>query len=49
MIVFPFCLYRLSLGDCTMAVQPLEDNHQYFAKKNIFMKSKLYCKGMKIK
>ena len=33
MSVFQFCLHGLSPGDCTMAIQPLEDNHQYFTKK----------------
>ena len=32
MSVFQFCLHRLSPGDCTMAIQPLEDNHQYSTK-----------------
>ena len=36
MSVFQFCLHGLSPGDCTMAIQPLEDNHQYLTKKNIF-------------
>ena len=37
MSVFQFCLHGLSPGDCTMAIQPLEDNHQYLTKikKNI--------------
>ena len=35
--VFQFCLHGLSPGDCTMAIQQLEDNHQYFThKKNTF-------------
>ena len=34
MCVFQFCLQGLSPGDCTMAIQPLEDNHQYLTKKN---------------
>ena len=34
MSVFQFCLHGLSPGDCTMAIQPLEDHHQYFTKKN---------------
>ena len=29
MNVFQCCLHGLSAGDCTMAIQPLEDNHQY--------------------
>ena len=33
MSVFQFCLHGLSHGDCTMAIQPLEDNHQYLTKK----------------
>ena len=33
MSVFQFCLHGLSPGDCTMAIQLLEDNHQYFTKK----------------
>ena len=52
MSVFQFCLHGLSPGDCTMAIQPLEDNHQYLTKiKKIFffIKSKLYSKDMKIK
>ena len=36
MSVFQFCLHGLSPGDCTMAIQPLEDNHQYLTKKNYF-------------
>ena len=32
MSVFQFCLHGLSPGDCTMAIQPLEDNHQYLTK-----------------
>ena len=32
MSVFQFCLHELSPGDCTMAIQPLEDNHQYLTK-----------------
>ena len=32
MRVFQFCLHGLSPGDCTMAIQPLEDNHQYLTK-----------------
>ena len=44
MSVFQFCLHGLSPGDCTMAIQPLEDNHQYLIIKNYscFIKSKLY-------
>ena len=45
MSVFQFCLHGLSPGDCTMAIQPLEDNHQYLTKiKKIlfFIKSKLF-------
>ena len=38
MSVFQFCLHGLSPGDCTMAIQPLEDNYQYLTKK----KKKLY-------
>ena len=50
MSVFQFYLHGLSPGDCTMAIQPLEDNHQYLTKKNIlFYKSKLCFKDMKIK
>ena len=33
MSVFQFCLHGLSPGDCIMAIQPLEDNHQYFTNK----------------
>ena len=44
---FPICLHGLSPGDCTMAIQPLEDNHQNFTKKNCFMKSKLHFKDIK--
>ena len=45
MSVFQFCLHGLSPGDCTMAIQPLEDINQYLTKKCIlFMKSKLYFK-----
>ena len=42
MSVFQFCLHGLSPGDCTMAIQPLEDNHQYLTKKKqtIFYKIK---------
>ena len=29
MSVFQFCLHGLSPGDCTMAIKPLEDNHQW--------------------
>ena len=43
MSVFQFCLHGLSLGDCTMAIQPLEDKHQYLTK------IKLCFKDMKIK
>ena len=51
MSVFQFCLHGLSPGDCTMAIQPLEDNHQYLRKKKLFffIKSKLYFKDMKTK
>ena len=45
MSVFQFCLHGLSPGDCIMAIQPLEDNHQYLTKiKKIlfFIKSKLF-------
>ena len=35
MSVFQFCLHGLSPGDCTMPIQPLEDNNQYLTKKNI--------------
>ena len=35
MSVFQFCLQGLSPGDCTMAIQPLEDNHQYLTKRKI--------------
>ena len=51
MSVFQFCLHGLSPGDCTMAIQPLEDNHQYLTKKKciFFIKSKLCFKDMKIK
>ena len=52
MSVFQFCLHGLSPGDCTMAIQPPEDNHQYLTKiKNnfFFIKSKLCFKDMKIK
>ena len=52
MSVFQFCLHGLSPGDCTMAIQPLEDNHQYLTKKKkklFFIKSKLYFKDIKIK
>ena len=49
MSVFQFCLHGLSPGDCTMAIQPLEDNHQYFTKNIIvYIKSKLYFKDIKI-
>ena len=51
MSVFQFCLHGLSPGDCTMAIQPLEDNHQYLTKIKInilFIKSKLCFKDMKI-
>ena len=42
MSVFQFCLHGLSPGDCTMAIQLLEDNRQYFTKKkkNSFYKIK---------
>ena len=40
MSVFQFCLHGLSPGDCTMAIQPLEDNHQYLIKKFFFYKIK---------
>ena len=47
---FPISRHGLSPGDCTMAIQPLEDNHQYLTTKNIlFIKSKLYFKDMKMK
>ena len=36
MSVFQFYLHGLSPGDCTMAIQPLEDNHQYLTKKIFF-------------
>ena len=52
MSVFQFCLHGLSNGDCTIAIQPLEANHQYLTKikiKFFFIKSKLYFKDMKIK
>ena len=51
MSVFQFCLHGLSPGDCTMAIQPLEENHQYLTTKKIFIfiKSKLCFKDMKIK
>ena len=51
MSVFQFCLHGLSPGDCTMAIQQLEDNHQYLTIKKLFffIKSKLYFKDMKIK
>ena len=50
MSVFQFCLHGLSSGDCTMAIQLLEDNHQYLTKKILFfIKSKLYFNDMKIK
>ena len=52
MSVFQFCLHGLSPGDCTLAIQTLEDNHQYLTKiKKIFffIKSKLYFTDMKIK
>ena len=51
MSVFQFCLYRLSPRDCTVAIQPLEDNHQYLTHKKyfFFIKSKLYFKDMKMK
>ena len=35
MSVFQFCLHGLSPGDCTMAIQPLEDNNQYLTKIKI--------------
>ena len=35
MNVFQFCLHGLSPGDCTMAIQAPEDNHQYLTQKNI--------------
>ena len=34
MSVIQFCLHGLSPGDCTIAIQPLENNHQYFTKIN---------------
>ena len=40
MSVFQFCLHGLSPGDCTMAIQPLEDNHQYL----IIIKNILFYK-----
>ena len=50
MSVFQFFLHGLSRGDYTMAIQPLENNHQYFFLKILlFIKSKLYFKDMKIK
>ena len=50
MSVFQFCLHGLRPGGCTMAILPLEDNHQYFTKKiKLFLiKSRLYFKDMKI-
>ena len=48
MIVFQFCLHGLSPGDCTMAIQPLEDNHQYLTTKKVFIISMCF-KDMKIK
>ena len=36
MSVFQFCLHGLSPADCTMAIQPLEDNHQYLIIKKYF-------------
>ena len=41
MSVFQFCLHGLSPGDCTMAIQTLEDNHQYLTKKYIFFLYKI--------
>ena len=51
MSVFQFCLHGLSPGDCTMAIQALEDNHHYLTTKKIFyfIKSTLNFKDMKIK
>ena len=50
MNVFQFCLHGLSPGDCTMAIQQLEDNHQYLTIKIFFfIKLNLYFKDMKIK
>ena len=51
MSVFKFCLHGLSPGDCSMVIQPLEDNHQYLTTKKLFLfiKSKQYFKDMKIK
>ena len=49
MSVFQFCFHVISPGDCTMPIQSLEDNDQYFTQKHIFIKSKLYFKEIKIK
>ena len=50
MSVFQFCLHGLSPGNCTIAIQPTEENYQYFNKKCIlFIKSKLYFKNKKLK
>ena len=48
MSVFQFCLHGLSPGNCTMAIQPLEDKSNK-KKLFIFIKSKLYFKDIIIK
>ena len=48
MSVFQFSLHGLSPGNCTMAIQPLEDKSNK-KKLFIFIKSKLYFKDMIIK
>ena len=37
MSVFQFCLHGLSPGYCTMAIELLEDNHQYLTMKKIIL------------
>ena len=46
MSVSQFCLQGLSSRDCDMAIQPLEDNHQYLS-PIFFIKLKLYFKDIK--
>ena len=31
--IFQFCLFGLSLGDCTIVIQPLADNHPNLVKQ----------------
>ena len=34
-IIFQFCLFGLSPGNCTMAIQSLSENHQNLVKKMV--------------